>query len=125
MAVHEKDLEILLHEQLAILDQHRKSRATLSKSEKLKALSRRTMHQLNETLLLFKPRTVFNWHRELVARKWAFHRTNVGGRPRKPREFDQMIVRLALENPELGFGNLQGELLKLAMKFVRRRLPRC
>jgi putative transposase len=126
LPVHEKDVEILLlRQQLAILDRQRSSRAKLLKSEKLslavltiklKALSRRTTRQLSDSLRLVKPETIFKWHRELVARKWTFKRTNVGGRPRKPKELDQLIVRLARENPRLGHGKLQGELLKLGCK---------
>jgi putative transposase len=121
--VHEKDLEILLlRRQLAILDRQRSSRAKLSKSEKLtlavltvklKTMSRRTKCQMSDSLRLVKPETVLKWHRDLVARKWTFKRTNVGGRPRKPKALDQLIIRLAHENPRLGYGKLRGELLKL------------
>src|SRR5258708_6363171 len=98
--MHEKDLEILLlRQQLAILDRQQGSRAKLSKSEKLtlvvlmvklKTVSQRTIHQLSDSLRLFKPETVLKWHRDLVARKWTFKRTKVGGRPRKPKALDQL-----------------------------------
>jgi putative transposase len=100
LPVHEKDLEILmLRHQFAILDRQRSSRAKLSQSEKLtlavltdklKAVSRRTKGQLSDSLRLFQSKTVLKWHRELVARKWTFQKTNVGGRPRKPKELDQL-----------------------------------
>src|SRR2546423_13567747 len=48
-----------------------------------------------------------------MARKWTCKRTNAGGRPRKPKPLDQLIIRLAQENPRLGYGKLRGELLKL------------
>jgi putative transposase len=123
LPIHEKDIEILLlRQQLAILDRQRSSRGKLSKSEKLtlavltvklKTISRRTMRQLSDSLRLVKPETVLKWHRELVAQKWAFRPTNIGGRPRKPKELDQRIIRLAQEIPRFGYGKLRGELLKL------------
>lgn len=116
--MYEKDLEILLlTQQLAILYRQRSSRAKLSKSEKLtlavltiklKAMSRQTMCQLSDSLRLVKLQTVLKWHRELVSRKWTFKCTNVGGRPRIPKELDQLIIRLAQENPRFGYGKLRG-----------------
>src|SRR5260221_3431764 len=123
LPAHEKEIEILLlRQQLAILERRQNNRVKLSKSEKLtlavltvklKTVSRRTGRQLSDSLRLVKPETVFKWHRELVTRKWTFKRRNVGGRPRKPNELDQLILRLARENPGFGYGKLCGELLKL------------
>lgn len=107
--VPETDLEILLlRQQLAILDRQGRRQAKLSKSEKLtvavltvklKSMSRRTRRQLSASLWLVKPETVLKWQRELLARKGTFQPTNVGGRPPKPKALDQLIIRLAQENP--------------------------
>src|SRR5260370_10627498 len=69
--------------------------------------------RLNDTILLFKPATVLKWHRELVKRKWTFQQRAKVGRPRIEAELEALIVRLANENPGLGFEKLQGERLKL------------
>ncbi len=69
--------------------------------------------RLDEVMLLFKPDTVLRWHRELVRRKWTYQRTNLGGRPRTTPELEELIVRLAKENPRWGYGKIQGELKKL------------
>ena len=64
-------------------------------------------------MLLCKPDTVLQWHRELVRRKWTFRRRNPGGRPAIPIEIGERILRLARENPRWGHRRIQGELGKL------------
>jgi hypothetical protein len=63
--------------------------------------------------LLPRPETLLRWHRELVRRKWAAYRR----RPRRqrvvPSELNELIVRLAEENPRWGYRRIQGELGKL------------
>jgi putative transposase len=56
---------------------------------------------------------VLRWHRELVRRKWSYPRHNQGGRPAIDKELENLIVRLAKENPRWGYGKIQGELIKL------------
>jgi len=62
------------------------------------------------------PTTLLQWHPELVRGKWTFKHTNVGGRPRIDTELEALIVRLARENPRMGYDKIQGELLKLGFK---------
>src|SRR5258708_4015893 len=64
-------------------------------------------------MVLVKPDTLLKWHRDLV------HRPNVGGRPRIEAELEDLIVRLARENPRMGFDKIQGELLKLGYELDR------
>jgi transposase InsO family protein len=49
-----------------------------------------------------------------VRRKWTFRRRNLGGRPTIPAEVEQLILRLARENPRWGYRRIRGELAKLA-----------
>ena len=70
-------------------------------------------------MLLVKPDTLLKWHHELVRRTWTFQRPNVGGRPRIDGELEALIVRLARENPRIGFEKIQGELLKLGYEVDR------
>ena len=51
---------------------------------------------------IFQPETVLGWHRELVHRKWTSKRKNRGGRPRMEKELENLILRLAQENPLWG-----------------------
>jgi len=79
----------------------------------IKKRARAGGQRLKDSLLLFKPATVLKWHRELVKRKWTFHHRATVGRPRLDAELEALIVRLANENPGLGYEKLQGELGKL------------
>src|SRR5690349_1119353 len=64
----------------------------------LARLTAGTRSRLDQYLLLFKPDTILNWHRELVRRKWTYRRKHQGGRPAIPSEVEALIVRLAREN---------------------------
>jgi transposase InsO family protein len=123
VAANEKDLEIaLLRQQLRILERKVSSKPRLSRLEKvmlvaladqLRGVSQRFRGALGQCVLLVKPDTLLKWHRELVRRKWTFQRPNRGGRPPIEAELECLIVRLARENPRMGFDKIQGELLKL------------
>jgi putative transposase len=58
------------------------------------------------------PRTLLRWHQTLVRRKW---RQPVGqrGRPRLSAEAQELVLRLARENPRWGHRRISGELAKL------------
>ena len=119
----DKDLQIMvLRHQVRLLQRQRPRAPRLTRGEKLTlavlaaALARLTTgprHQLDQYLLLFKPNTILQWHRELVRRKWTYRRTSRGGRPTIPAEVDALILRLARENPRWGHRRIQGELGKL------------
>ncbi len=118
----EKDLELLiLRHQINILERQVK-RPRLSRLErlslavianKLKQRADRTRQQLAQSILIFKPETVLGWHRELVRRKWTFKQSRQPGRPRTDPDIEALIVRLARENPRMGYRKIEGELLKL------------
>jgi len=123
LATEKKDLEIaLLRQQLRVLERRVQAQVRCTRPEKvmLVALVNRVNQKhkaiqdcLRSWLLLIKPETVLKWHRELVRRKWTFQRAASGGRPRIDGELETLIVRLARENTRMGYGKIQGELLKL------------
>lgn len=45
------------------------------------------------------PATLLRWHREGVVRKWTFLDRRQPGRPRTKLDIEQLIVRMASENP--------------------------
>jgi putative transposase len=126
IAPTEKDLQIaLLRQQLRILERNSQTRQRLSRPEKLmlvtlaarlKTQTRRFHESLDEALLLVQPDTVLKWHRQLVRRKWTFQHPHRGGRPMLEPEIELLIVRIARENPRMGYDKIQGELLKLGFK---------
>jgi putative transposase len=119
---HDKDLELLiLRHQIGILNRNVK-RPKVSRLEKLSLallthkLQGRTKapyRELRRSLLIFTPRTVLGWHKELVRRKWIFKQGRPPGWPRTSERIEALVVKMARENPRLGYGKLEGELLKL------------
>jgi transposase len=72
--------------------------------------------RLEQSLLLFRPETIFKWHREVMARKWTFAHTPKVSRPRTAAELEALLMHLAKENPSWGTDRRHGELLKLGIK---------
>lgn len=104
----EKDLEILL------LRVSRAEKLTLAiLTTKLKSIANRTTSQLHKVIRICQPATVIRWHHEVVRLKWTYRRKSKGGRPRKPRELEQLVVRLAKENDDWGNARIEGECRKL------------
>ena len=112
---HDKDLELLiLRHQIGILSRNVK-RPKASRMEKLSLAllthrlqerSNTSYRQLRRALLIFTPRTVLGWHKELVRRKWTFKHTRPPGRPRTSSEIEELVVRIARENPRSGYGKM-------------------
>ena len=126
MSDMDKDLEILvLRYQLGIADRKLNQTIKPNRTEKLtlailvnrlKSASNRSTNELRSSLRLFSPRTIFRWHNELVKRKWTYDQKNKGGRPKLSQDIQELVVRLAKENPQWGYGKIEGELLKLGVK---------
>jgi putative transposase len=76
---------------------------------------------------LVTPRTLPRWHRALVRRKWR-QKGRRPGRPRLSREIQELVIRLARENPRCGHRRICGELAKLGLQTsptsIRRPLAR-
>ena len=111
-----KDLEILvLRHQLAVL-RRQIPRPRLEPADRamLAAVSR-VLPRARWSCFLVKPETLLRWHRRLVAGAWTYpHRQT--GRPPLDQEVQQLIVRLAKENPRWGYQRIKGELQRLGVR---------
>lgn len=66
---------------------------------------------LEKTFNLFTPATLYRWYRELAAKKWDYSHYKKGpGRPRISKALENLIVKLALENPNDGYETIVGRL---------------
>jgi putative transposase len=69
---------------------------------------------LAEVATVAKPDTILAWYRKLVARKFDGSKPRRGpGRPRLMRAVEELIVRMAEENPDWGYDRIAGALANL------------
>jgi putative transposase len=121
-----KDLEILLlHRQLRIVERKQQRGPQIARWQKvplvapvlrLKQKVHRSQQALQESMRLFKPATVIGWHREIVRRKWTYQQHSPPGRPPIGGTLEHWILRVARDNPGLGYDKLKGELRKLGFR---------
>ena len=73
---------------------------------------------LTELTTFVTPDTILRWHRELVAKKWDYsdRRKRKSGRPRVRQVIVDLVLRLAKENPSLGFDRIQGALANVGYR---------
>ena len=111
-----KDLElIVLRHQLAVL-RRQTPRPRLEPADRaLLAAVSRVLPRSAWSCFFVQPETLLGWHRRLIAGAWTYpHRQT--GRPPLDQETQQLIVRLARENPTWGYQRIKGELLRLDVR---------
>jgi putative transposase len=111
-----KDLELLvLRHQLSVL-RRQVPRPKLEPADRaLLAAISRVLPRSRWSCFFVKPETLLRWHRRLVAGSWTFPRHG-HGRPLLDDDVQQLIVRLAQDNPRWGYQRIQGELLRLGIQ---------
>jgi putative transposase len=64
--------------------------------------------------VIVTPNTILRWHRQLVARKWDYSaKRRSPGRPKVAKETEELVLRMAKENPTWGYDRIQGALANL------------
>jgi putative transposase len=111
-----KDLEILvLRHQLAVL-RRQTPRPKLQPADRaLLAAISRILPRARWSCFLVKPETLLRWHRRLITGTWTYPNRGAG-RPPLDQDVQQLIIRLAKENPRWGYQRVQGELLHLRVR---------
>src|SRR5271157_77261 len=115
--IFEGSQEAVIHyltQEIKFLSAHLSRRPRPTEGEKT-ALARaaKAVDPLNleKTFNLFTPATLYRWYRELVREKWDYSKQRTyPGRPRINRELEELIIKLASENPNDGYETLVGRL---------------
>jgi putative transposase len=84
---------------------------------------RRRWPRWREALVIVKPETVVAWHRRL-GRWWQRRQRRPPGRPPLPAHVQELIHRIAAENPLWGQERIAGELSKLGIQVSPRSVAK-
>src|ERR1700738_3515144 len=112
----ELELEVIaLRHQLAVLRRQRPGRHRLSALDRLLwTWLYRVWPRCLNILVLVKPATVIQWHRQGFRRYWRWRSRS--GRPPVDREVRKLIRQMNAANPLWGAPRIHGELLKLGIE---------
>jgi putative transposase len=100
-----------------LLEENRVLRHQIDKRILLTDHERRTLAKkavalgklMADTVTIVKPETILKWHRRLVAKKFDGSRFRKRhGRPLIVAEIEELVIRLARENPVWGYDRMAG-----------------
>ena len=115
---------LFLRKQLALFqERQRKPHRADDSTRWLMACLSRVFHW-RDALLVVKPDTLIRWHRKGFRLFWRWKSRPVG-RPRLPRDLQELIRKMAAENPTWGEERIANELkLKLGIRVSPRTLQK-
>ncbi len=74
---------------------------------------------------LFSPDTILKWHRWFIARKYdSSYKPRRGAIPKKANLIRDLVLRMAAENPDWGYGRITGEIQNLGYDVSRQTIRR-
>ena len=77
---------------------------------KAKTLGRKLLARV---ATIVTPETLLAWHRKLIAEKYDGSASRMPGRPRTVAEVEELVVRMAKENPSWGYDRMVGAMANL------------
>jgi hypothetical protein len=72
---------------------------------KAKAIGRKGLFEIGT---LVTPDTLLRWYRRLIAKKYDGSKIRKPGRPKTAAEIEQLIIRMARDNPRWGYTRIRG-----------------
>jgi transposase InsO family protein len=109
----------LLRQQLIVLHRQIKKPAFSQFDRLWLVLLASRVKNWKEALLIFKPDTLLDWHRQGFRLFWKFKSHHRGGRPKLSTETVALIQQMARENRLWGAERIRGELLKLGQSVAK------
>jgi hypothetical protein len=88
---------------------------------KAKAIGRKGLFEIST---LVTPDTLLRWYRRLIAKKYDGSTTRKPGRPKTAAEIEQLIIRMARDNPRWGYTRIRGALRNLGHEIGRNTIKR-
>ena len=115
---HQQHVIAYLHEENRVLKAHldgHRLRLTDTERRRLAALAHPLgRKRLTEVATLATPDTLMRWYQRLVAQKFdGSKKRRPLGRPRVAEKVEQLVMRMAEENPSWGYRRMQGALANL------------
>ncbi len=116
---------LLLRQQLTVLTRPTQRRPRLRSRDKLFWVVIRALRRnWRQHLVLVRPDTVVRWHRQGCKLFWRGRSGGRFGRRQLSAELQELIARMARENPGWGSERIRGELLKLGIAVSKRSIQR-
>lgn len=110
----------LLRQQLVVLQRSVKRPRWTNGDRRVVVILARLISHWREVLLLIKPDTLLDWHRQLFKLVWRHKSTAPVHKSPLPPETIDLIKRMALENRLWGAERIRGELLKVGIRVSKR-----
>ena len=88
---------------------------------KAKAVGRKGLFEI---YTLVTPDTLLRWHRQPIARKYGGSKCRRPGRPKTAVAIENLIVRMARENPRWGYTRIRGALYNVGHEIGRNTIKR-
>jgi transposase InsO family protein len=88
---------------------------------KARLISRKRLFEIGTVVT---PGTLLRWYRKLISRKYDGSKRRSSGRPKTAGEIEELILRMAHDNPRWGYTRIRGALYNLGHEIARNTIKR-
>ena len=125
---HQEDLIDYLREENRVLREQlgpRPLRLTDAQRRRLAVRGQKLRRRvLTQVAGIVTPDTILRWYRRLIAQKYDGSTRRSRGRPMTPCEVADLVVRMAIDNPQWGYTRIRGALSNLGHEIARTTVKR-